>query len=252
MIKKLVLAIGLLLLFLPVYGNAVAQSAAIVQPREQIPILGAVLSYIKALFIPDVITSSIIGSLVSLVVANLFGPITLGLFGLLYGAVGGMWILLPFSIGLAIVGALIGLIAPIGMMCTANPFLGVSIGILSELLSLEPLGAGVVGAIVSALTGLLNFPGLVFFVFMSLSLLLLLVCALVTVIYTILGVILLPLLPIALIFILTAFFCLLFGLLQILTIGIYLIGFAVLIFLNSFQGAISGFVTKWILIRLRI
>jgi len=39
---------------------------------------------------------------------------------------------------------------------------------------------------------------------------------------------------------------------EILTVGIYLAGLAIMVFLNGLQGAVSGFVTKWILIRLRI
>jgi len=167
-----------------------------------------------------------------------------------------MWLFPPFAIVLGIVGAVLGLIAPLGMLFTANPFLGISVGILSELLSLEPLGAGAIGAIISALTGWLNFPSLVFFIFMALSLFIAVICGLFAPILLFLALILL-LIPVFG-WILSPFFFAMAALLaiivmiEILTVGIYLAGLAIMVFLNGLQGAVSGFVTKWILVRLRI
>jgi len=162
MTKALAPLLALLILVLPICQGVATENGTVTSPRQQIPFLGSIASYIKALCFPDVITSAVMGSLVSLVVSNLFGPITLGLFGLFYGFVGGMWLFPPFAIVLGIVGAVLGLIAPLGMLFTANPFLWYICWILSELLSLEPLGAGAIGAIISALTGWINIPSLVF------------------------------------------------------------------------------------------
>jgi len=178
MTKALAPLLALLILALPICQGVATENGTVTSSRQQIPFLGSIASYIKALCFPDIITSAVMGSLVSLVVSNLFGPITLGLFGLFYGFVGGMWLFPPFAIVLGIVGAVLGLIAPLGMLFTANPFLGISVGILSELLSLEPLGAGAIGAIISALTGWINIPSLVFFIFMALSLFIAVICGL--------------------------------------------------------------------------
>jgi len=79
MTKALAPLLALLILALPICQGVATENGTVTSSRQQIPFLGSIASYIKALCFPDIITSAVMGSLVSLVVSNLFGPITLGL-----------------------------------------------------------------------------------------------------------------------------------------------------------------------------
>jgi len=175
------LAVVALMLALPMAMNARAQSVeeVVTVPREQLMGVGGFIDNlirgVRGLFTIDLITSGIIGAIVLPIVNILLNPLIQMLYALISSVLSLInGIALGGAISLTIVGLPLGILLIIinllwfpfilisnilnaivtgimsgFMLRFVNVFPGFLIGVASEVLTLEPLGAGIVGAILT-------------------------------------------------------------------------------------------------------